>query len=163
RSQSMRMRLVPCLTFAGLLTLLCLPPARSEDRTPANVGKQVSGFTLTDPRTKMPVSLADYKDRKALVIVFLGCECPVANAFLPRLTELHKDFTERGVQFLGINANTQDNAERVAEHARKHDIPFPVLKDDKNAVADLLEAVRTPEAFVLDGERKIRYRGRIDD
>jgi peroxiredoxin len=157
------MRLVPCLAFAGLLALLCLPPARSDDRPPANVGKQVPAFSLTDPRTKMAVSLADYKDRKALVIVFLGCECPVANAFLPRLTELHKDFADRGVQVLGINANTQDNAERVAEHARKHDLPFPVLKDDKNVVADLLEATRTPEAFVLDGERKIRYRGRIDD
>jgi peroxiredoxin len=157
------LRLGPCLAFAAVLALLSLPPARSEDRPPTNVGKQVPGFSVTDPRTKLPVSLADYKDSKALVVVFLGCECPVANAFLPRLSELHKDFAERGVQFLGINSNTQDSPERVAEHARKHDVPFPVLKDEKNVVADLLEAVRTPEAFVLDGERKIRYRGRIDD
>src|SRR5207247_1185060 len=52
---------------------------------------------------------------------------------------------------------------RIAEHAKKHAIPFAVLRDEGNVVADAFGARRTPEVFILDGERKIRYQGRIDD
>src|SRR5262249_40350218 len=96
-------------------------------------------------------------------VLFLGTECPINNLFLPRLAELHKEFAPKGVQFLAVNANRQDAAARVAEHARKHSLPFPVLKDEGNRLADRLGARRTPEAFVLDGERILRYQGRIDD
>jgi mono/diheme cytochrome c family protein len=64
---------------------------------------------------------------------------------------------------LAINSNRQDTAERVAKHASEFALPFPVLKDDGTKVADQFGAQRTPEVFVLDGERTIRYQGRIDD
>jgi hypothetical protein len=49
---------------------------------------------------------------------------------------MYKEFSARGVEFIGINSNCQDSAERVAEHARENSIPFPVLKDNGNKVAD---------------------------
>src|SRR5262249_41120199 len=67
------------------------------------------------------------------------------------------------VQFLAINANRMDTAKRIADHAAKYRLNFPVLKDEGNKVADAIGARRTPEAFLLDGARKIRYQGRIDD
>src|SRR5262245_1371635 len=126
------------------------------------VGTRVESFTLKDTAGKS-WSLDDVKDRKAVVVVFLGTECPVNNAYVGRLAELHKAYEPQGVQFVGVNANRQDTAARVAEHAKKNAIPFPVLKDEGNVVADRFGAVRTPEALVLDADRVIRYRGRIDD
>src|SRR5207247_10195120 len=110
-----------------------------------------------------PWSLDSCKDKKAVAVVFLGTECPVNNAYLPRLAELHKTYAPRGVQLVAINANQQDSAARVAEHAKKHSLPFPVLKDEGNVVADQFGAQRTPEVFLLDGHGRICYRGRIDD
>src|SRR5439155_7649074 len=134
-----------------------------EETSLANLGKKISNFTLLDVRERRQVSLADFKNKKAVVVVFLGTECPLNNAFLPRLAELHEEFASKGVQLLGINSNRQDSAAAVAAHARKRTIPYPVLKDPGNKVADQFGARRTPEAFVLDTDGKIRYQGRIDD
>src|SRR5205809_747369 len=83
--------------------------------TPASsLGKKVAGFTLTDPRDQRQVSLADFRDKKAVVVLFLGTECPVNNAYMLTLPELHKRYAAKGVEFVGINANLQDTAERVA-------------------------------------------------
>jgi peroxiredoxin len=132
------------------------------ETTPARLNARVGNFTLKDTTGKA-VSLASLHDKKAIVVVFIGTECPINNAYMPRLAELQKSYAPRGVQFLAVNANQQDTAERIAEHAREYAIPFPVLKDEGNHVADLFAAQRTPEAFVLDAEQRIRYRGRIDD
>lgn len=125
--------------------------------------KPVAGFKLTDPRDGKSFALADAGQKKAVVVVFLGTQCPINNAFLAELTRLHEDYSKRGVQFVGINANSQDTPAAVAEHARKHAVPFPILKDPGNVVADNFGAARTPEAFLLDPTGKVLYRGRIDD
>jgi thiol-disulfide isomerase/thioredoxin/mono/diheme cytochrome c family protein len=158
----MSVRFAALLALFGSLALLSarLVPSAGP---PADKPRQVGAFTLEDARDQTKVSLADLKDKKAIVVVFLGTECPVNNAFLPVLAELHKVYADKGVQFLGVNANQQDTAERVAEHARKNAVPFPVAKDPRNVVADKFGAKRTPEAFVLDPTGKVLYQGRIDD
>jgi hypothetical protein len=98
-----------------------------------------------------------------VVVVFVGTECPLTNAFRQRLNEMHHEYGPRGVQFLGINSNVQDTPERITAQVAKYGIAFPVLKDELNRIADAFGAERTPEAFVLDAQRRIRYRGRIDD
>jgi len=60
-----------------------------------------------------------------VVIVFLGTECPINNAFLPVLAELHRTYSTKGVQFFAINANRHDTPDIIAAHAKKHEIPFP--------------------------------------
>jgi peroxiredoxin len=149
--------------LVGGLAVLSRPLFSSTDSAPANLGAKVTDFTLTEPRDQKPVALADYKDRKAVVVVFVGTECPINTAYLPRLSALQQQYGPRGVQFLAINSNEQDTPERVAAHARKHALPFPVLKDDGHKIADLFGAQRTPEVFLLDAARSIQYRGRIDD
>jgi peroxiredoxin len=124
--------------------------------------RRVAPFALEDAAGKR-WALAELKGKKAIVVVFLGTECPVNNAYLPRLAELHKEYEPKGVQFLAVNSNCQDTPPRVAAHAREHGIPFPVLKDAGNVVADQFAARRTPEAFVLDAAGKVLYQGRIDD
>jgi peroxiredoxin len=129
---------------------------------PAPVGQKVEDFTLPDARGK-PHSLGELSEQRLVVVVFLGATCPLAKLYGPRLADLARAYAPRGVAFLGISANAQDSLADVAAYSRLHKIPFPILKDPDHAVADHMGAVRTPEAFVLDPDRVVRYWGRIDD
>jgi len=97
------------------------------------------------------------------VIAFLGAECPLVKLYSRRLAELHETLSGNDVVILGIDSNQQDSVGDIADFVREHQIPFPVLRDPRNKVADQFAASRTPEVFVLDADRKVRYHGRIDD
>lgn len=109
------------------------------------------------------LALGDLSDAKAVVVVFLGVECPLVKLFAPRLEALSKDYAARGVRVVGIDANYQDSMDEIKTFHEQVGLTFPVLKDADQAVADAFGATRIPEVFVLDGERKICYQGRIDD
>jgi peroxiredoxin len=136
-------------------------PLRAEAQ-PSPLGKTVESFTLNDFRGAAH-SLDDYRGRKLVVVAFLGTECPLARLYGPRLAELDRKYAERGVTFLGVSSNVQDSITELAAYARRSGIEFPILKDLGNPLADKLGAGRTPEVFVLDAERVVRYHGRIDD
>ncbi|MGD9723728.1 MAG: thioredoxin family protein [Pirellulales bacterium] len=126
------------------------------------LGQQVDNFELRDFRGKS-FSLAELQDRRAVVVVFLGVECPLATLYAPRLVQLAERFADQQVAFVGIDSNAHDAVSEMADYAETHGLTFPLLKDVGNVVADALGAERTPEVFVLDAERRVRYRGRIDD
>ena len=146
--------------FPGIATTSA---ARAADgKAPAVLGRKSADFSLRDQYGK-PHTLADYADRKIVVLAFLGNECPLVTLYAGRLEQIHKEYGTRGVAVLGINANRQDALTEVATFARRHDLTFPLLKDAGNTLADQLGAERTPQVFVLDGDRVVRYVGRIDD
>lgn len=149
-----------CLALS--FTVLALPRLYAGDSKPAEKPRSVPQFSLKDTAGK-DWSLKDQKTKKAIVVIFIGTECPINNAYMPRLAELDREYEPRSVAFVAINANSTDAPARVAAHAKDHGIPFPVLKDTANVVADQFGARRTPEAFVLDRSGKILYQGRIDD
>ncbi len=126
------------------------------------INRRVENFSLRDYRGKVR-SLDEFADAKLVVVAFLGTECPLAKLYAPRLEELHEQFVKQGVAFLGIDANRQDSITELAAYAHIHRIQFPLIKDPGNTIADVFGALRTPEVFVLDADRKIRYWGRIDD
>lgn len=128
----------------------------------ADEARPLSGIRLPDPAGKT-WSLDEPKDAKAVVVLFLGTQCPINNAYLPRLAELHAVYAPKGVAFVAINSNEHDTAAAIRDHAKKYRLPFPVLKDDGQRAAARFGAERVPEAFVLDAGRVIRYQGRIDD
>jgi peroxiredoxin len=142
---------VPGLLFVGSFRADTKPSA----------SKTVKPFTLKDAAGKA-WSLSDARDKKAIVVLFLGTECPINNQYLPRLAEMHKTYGDR-FAFVGINSNVHDTPTRIAGHAKANSIPFPMLKDSANVVADDFGARRTPEAFVLSPAGAILYQGRIDD
>jgi peroxiredoxin len=144
------------------LVLIVLPAWAAEIPKKSPIGNKVDNFKLRDYRGAER-SLQDFAERKLVVIAFLGSECPMAKLYGPRLAVLAREFEPRDVAFVGINANQQDSITAIGDYARTHGIAFPILKDVGNVVADQLGAVRTPEVFVLDGERIVRYWGRIDD
>ena len=139
-------------------------PVRAESPPSDNspIGKEIKGFTLRDCFGKER-TLGELQDSRLVVVAFLGTECPLAKLYGPRLESLHKKYMGKEVAFVGINANTQDTITELALYRERHGIAFPLLKDLGNVVADDFGAVRTPEVFVLDKGRSIRYWGRIDD
>lgn len=124
--------------------------------------KPIGDFRLPDFRGKNH-ALSDFAESEAVVVAFWGTECPLAKLYAPRLSQLQEEYGHRGVAFLAIFSNQQDSLEELGHFARKYEIDFPVLKDLGNVVADQFAAERTPEVFVLDRQRVIRYRGRVDD
>jgi peroxiredoxin len=126
------------------------------------LGRQIADFALPDYHGK-DHSLAEWSDSKLVVIAFLGTECPLARLYGPRLQELSEQYGPQGVAFVGIDANEQDSLTDMAAYARHYGLKFPFLKDRDQSLADQCAAQRNPEVYVLDGQRKIRYRGRIDD
>jgi peroxiredoxin len=154
------------LLFLALLSLLGTSSFRADSKLPAPAGKAprtVRPFTLPAADGKAHALKDIAAGKKAVVVLFIGTECPINNAYMPRLGELHKEHAARGVAFVGINPNCHDTPVRIAAHAREHKLPFPVLKDAGNVVADAFGARRTPEAFVLAPDGKVLYHGRIDD
>ncbi|HZW29934.1 MAG TPA: redoxin domain-containing protein [Isosphaeraceae bacterium] len=139
-----------------------LPAAAEAKDAPPAVGVVVPDFSLKDIHRR-PRSLAGYPDKKAVVVAFVDTECPLANLFVPSLIELHKEYAGKGVQFLAINSSNQDSFISVSADAQDRHVPFPVLKDFDQKVANAFGATRTPEVFLLDAHRVIRYHGRIDD
>ena len=129
---------------------------------PTPVGRKIDDFTVHDVFGR-PHSLAEWADAKPLVVAFLGTECPLSKLYGSRLDELAREFGPRGVAFVGVDPNAQDSLSDVAAFIHLQNITFPIFKDIDGSVADRMGAVRTPEAFVLDAERFVCYRGRIDD
>ena len=148
--------------ITGFLSVFLFASSLSAETTDSLIGKKVENFSLQDFRGKT-VSLIDQKEKSFIVIAFLGTECPLAKLYGGRLQKLSREFSEQGVAFYAIMSNQQDSLTEIAAYARKHEITFPVLKDAGNRVADQFGARRTPEIFILDAERKIRYHGRVDD
>jgi peroxiredoxin len=145
-----------------LLVALSFPAAAGPARSADRLGARIEDFALRDPRGQT-WRLSEARAAQAVVVVFLGADCPLAKLYAPRLAELARTYQKRGVAFAAIAANQHDDMRDVARYARQHALPFPVLKDAGNVVADRFAARRSPEAFVLDRQRTIRYRGRIDD
>src|SRR2546422_8413156 len=105
----------PVLSPLAALLALALAGARL---AADGADKTIADFRLKDTAGKT-VALADFKDKKAVVVIFIGTQCPINNAYMPRLAELHKTFEPQGVGFLAINANDHDTALTIAAHAKK--------------------------------------------
>jgi len=123
---------------------------------------KIENFKLKDYNGKEH-SLSDYKDSKAIIIIFVATECPVSNAYNSRMENLFKDYSERDIAFIGINSNKAESADRIKEHAKENGLTFTILKDEKNIIADKFEASFTPEVYVLNNNFDILYHGRIDN
>ncbi len=154
------MKCTACVLLAALFWCSAGGPVEAAEES--RIGRTVESFSLPDFRGKSH-SLDEFTDSKAVVVIFLGIECPLVKLYGPRLAELSAEFEKQGVAFVGINSNLQDTITEMDGFARQSGIKFPILKDAGNVVADQFGALRTPEVFLLDPDRKIRYWGRIDD
>ena len=110
----------------------------------------------------------DFGAAPVLVVMFICNHCPYVQAVEDRLIALAREYEPRGVRFVGVCANDaasypDDAFDKLAERWRNKKYGFPYLHDESQAVARAFGAVCTPDIFVYDEERKLAYRGRIDD
>ncbi len=150
--------LLPRSLFTPLVVLLATVTACAQDS--AKIGAKVDKLKFTDIRM-LPRTLDDFGKKKAYVLVFTNTSCPLVKRYLPTLQALSKEYPD--VQFVALNAAEEDSIVAMATQAVQHDVDFPFVKDFGGACARTLGVRRTPEALVLDGEKHLRYRGRIDD
>ncbi|MCL4691920.1 MAG: redoxin domain-containing protein [Candidatus Hydrogenedentes bacterium] len=141
------------------LVLLASLAAIADDSA---IGKPVPGMEFKDIRY-VSRTLSDFGDAKAYVLAFYCNTCPVAQRYAPVLESLHQEFADQGVQFIGINVGPEDSIMDMARHAVEYQMTFPVVKDAEAYSAKAVGAERTPEVAVLDADRVLRYRGRVDD
>ena len=151
----------PFITWFAL-PLLLSPAAARADNTPAAeiIGRKIPDFVLTDS-SGAERALSDFRAKRAVAVVFLGTGCPIGNRFLPELNELAEKHAD--LQLIGINSNQSDSQEEIAAHAEKFKLNFPVLCDPDQTIADLFQARRAPEVFLLDSRSRVQYYGRISD
>ena len=129
---------------------------------PPVIGATIGDFTLPDVDGKAH-SLASLSGKNGTVLIFIAVQCPVSNAYNERMEKLAQDYKARGINVVGINANSTESAAEVKKHAAEKSLTFPILKDEGNRIADTLGATRTPEAYFLDASNKLIYHGRIDN
>ena len=131
------------------------------------LGTAAPDFRLPDTNGKT-VSLADFKDKPALLILFLCNHCPYVKHVRAELARLGKEYQGRGVAVVGINSNDatrypDDSPERMRVEAREARYTFPYLYDETQAVAKAYQAACTPDFFLFDRQRQLVYRGQLDD
>lgn len=113
-------------------------------------------------------SLDSFRGKKIIAIVFMCNHCPYVQGSIERIKLIESDFGVKGVGVVGINSNDginypDDSFEKMIELSRQRNLNFPYLRDEDQKAANAYGAQCTPECFVFDGHRKLRYHGRIDN
>ncbi len=148
------------LILVLVVTLLATATVRSQDTQ--KIGDPIAKLRFTDIRY-LPRTLDDFGKKHAYVLVFTSTSCPLVKRYLPTLQAMEKEFRSKGVQFVAINSAEEDSIVMMATQAVQYKMEFPFVKDFGGGCARALGVRRTPEVLVLDAERRLRYRGRIDD
>ena len=113
-------------------------------------------------------SLEDLADKSAVVVAFSCNHCPYVMAWEDRMNEIAREYADRGVAMVAINANNEvthpaDSFARMVERADDKGFVFAYARDESQEVARAYAAERTPEFYVLDADRKVAYHGALDD
>jgi len=168
--------LITCgLALAGLVVpvLAQNPPGLKE----LKIGDPAPAFKLIGIDDKI-LTLEDFKDHKFLAVVFTSNHCPVSHAAEPRLIRIYQDFKDRGLGVVAINPNHPDGLRpdelgyskygdsfpEMKLYAKEMGFPFPFLYDgETQSVAMAYGCLATPHVFLFDEQRKLCYKGWIDD
>jgi peroxiredoxin len=131
------------------------------------LGTLAPDFSLPDTQGNM-VSLADFRDAPALLVIFMCNHCPYVKHILNKLTKLIKEYQAKGITVVGINSNDvssypDDSPEMMVKAAGENGFTFPYLYDETQKVAKAYRAACTPDFFLFDKEKKLVYRGQMDD
>ncbi len=125
------------------------------------LGAVVGELRFVDTRG-LPRGSSELGAARALVLMFATNECPLAQRYLPRFIELQRRIQRPGLEFLVVNVSPRDTLLALAERQVESGAAFPFVKDFDGSVARALGVTRTPEFVMLDGARRIAYRGRFD-
>jgi len=131
------------------------------------LGTEAPPFSLPEPATGRTVTLDDVADAPALLVAVLSNHCPFVKHIAAGLAAFARDYQEKGVAIVGINANDaanypDDSPEKMAEEVKARGYTFPYLFDESQEVVKAYRAACTPDFFLFDGDRRLVYRGQFD-
>jgi thiol-disulfide isomerase/thioredoxin len=129
---------------------------------PPKIGDIVPELRFKDIRA-LPRTLSDFGKKRAYVFVFTTTSCPLVRRSIPKLIELDARYAAQDVQFVAVNVGADDTIRDMAAQAIELDAAFAFVKDVDLSCAKALGVTRTPGVAMLDADRKLVYRGRIDD
>ncbi len=133
-----------------------------------SLGTKAPDFRLTDVVSGKAISLETFAGKKGLLVMFICNHCPYVQHIKTELARLGKDYAGRNVGIVAISANDaanypDDAPEKLKAMAQELGFNFPFCYDETQAVAKAYTAACTPDFFLLDAERRLVYRGQLDD
>ena len=131
------------------------------------LGTTAPDFSLLEPLTGRKVSLDEVMGEKGICIMFMCNHCPFVKHVAGELKKVGKDLPELGIGVVGISANDmenfpEDNLENMAKAAKKQFSTFKYLADESQEVAKSYKAACTPDFYIFDKDKKLKYRGKLD-
>jgi peroxiredoxin len=150
--------IVACL---ALCTAIDMTRAAEGQRAAPAAG-HIGPFSLRDTQGAQH-SAGQWRASEAIVLFFIGTECPVSNGYAPDMQRIATKYGRRGVACYGVHSDPLTTAEQVAKHATEYGLTFPILLDPAQTLARAARVRVTPEAVVVTPGGDVLYRGRIDD
>lgn len=136
--------------------------------TMSPLGSQAPDFRLPDAVTGKTISLDSFAGKKALLVMFLSRHCPFVQHIKDELGRIGRDYSPAEVGIVAISANDvvnypDDAPEKLKQMAVESGFRFPFCHDETQEVAKSYAAACTPDFFLYDKERRLVYRGQLDD
>jgi peroxiredoxin len=139
-------------------------------RTPSTmlpVGTEAPDFSLVNVDGRA-VSLGDFDDAPALLVIFMCNHCPFVKHLADSLAQFANEYMPKGLAVVGISSNDvashpADSPEQMVREAEERGYQFPYLYDETQEVAKAYRAACTPDFFLFDANRRLVYRGQFDD
>jgi len=130
------------------------------------IGTKAPDFSLMNVDGNF-YALDSFKDKKILCIIFMCNHCPYVRAVEERINQIAKDYSDKSFALAGINSNDpsvypEDSFENMIKRSKERGYVFPYLYDEEQTAAKEYDAVCTPDIYLFDQNRILRYRGRID-
>jgi peroxiredoxin len=132
------------------------------------LGTGAPDFALSDVVSGKTISPGTFRDQDVLLVMFICHHCPFVKHVKSELARLGQDYAGKSVGIVAISSNdpgvsSDDSPEGLRRMASEWGLPFPVCYDEAQAVAKSYEAACTPDFYVFDRDRKLAYRGQLDD
>lgn len=132
------------------------------------LGTTAPDFLLTDVVSGKKVSLDSFKGKKGLLIMFICAHCPYVQHVKLQLARIGKDYQDQNIAIVAVSSNDastypEDSPENLKEMALECGFKFPLCYDETQETARAYGAVCTPDFFLFDENRKLVYRGQMDD
>ena len=132
-----------------------------------SLGTKAPEFKLTDTVSGQPVSIGDFAERSALLVMFICNHCPYVQHVRDELARLGRDYQDSDLAIVAISSNDveaypTDSPEAMKTEAETYGYTFPYLYDEDQSVAASYAAMCTPDFFLFDDDRSLVYRGRLD-
>jgi peroxiredoxin len=136
--------------------------------TMLQLGTRAPEFSLPDVVSGKTISLASFRDKKALLVMFICRHCPYVKHIERELARIGRDYSSKDVGIVAITSNDsvtypEDSPASTKEMAIELGFTFPVCFDESQEIAKAYVAACTPEFYVFEKSRQLVYRGQLDD